>query len=252
MGSAFAVTWLQGQGRALMILFHGTSRSRAARIREFGFEYPDFKSEIEEISRRYEVRSIVLEEKLRKLGRIVSARHDDKRIYFSSHLMHAASYATRAPEFYWEALWAVYAIRNPEIGSHWNKSDEGHAWVLSQMQSDPPVILHVEISEDVLGQDAERIRGIRKIMPPNSESGGTQVGLVPSSNLQIVDLTASDYWIDASLLRFLAGLSADEIHAQVLAGVWGQSFYYQFTKCWMWNDIKARLRPERLRELNLV
>lgn len=235
-----------------MILFHGTSRSRAARICKFGFEYPDFDSEMEEISRRYELRCDVLQEQLTILRRIVSSRHDDKRIYFSSHLKHAASYATRAPEFYWEALWAVYVIWNPELGTDWNKSDEGHAWVLSQMQSDAPVILHVEVSEDVLGQDAERIRGAREIMPPNSESGGAQVGLEPSSNLQIVDLTASDYWIDGSLLRFLAALSPDEIHAQVLAGVWGQPFSYQFTKYWMWNDIKARLKPERLRELNLV
>ena len=235
-----------------MILFHGTSRSRAARIREFGFEYPDFDSEIEEISRRYEVRSVVLEAKLRKLGRIVSTRHDDKRIYFSSHLMHAASYATRAPEFYWEALWAVYVIRNPELGFDWNQSDEGHAWVLSQMQSDPPVIIHVDVAEEVLGQDAELIRGTREIIPSDSKSGGAEVGLEPSSNLQIVDLTASDYWIDGSLLRFLAGLSPDEIKAQVTAGAWGQPFLYRGERHWMWNDIKVRLKPERLRELNLA
>jgi len=235
-----------------VILFHGTSTSRAALIREHGFQYPDFESEIEEISRHYEVGAETLRDQLMRLGRIVTSRDDDRKIYFSSHFQHAASYATRAPEFYWEALWAVYVIWNPQLGFEWNQSDEGHAWVLSQMQSDPPVILHVEVSDHVLGQDADRIRGTREIMPPDSESGGAEVGLYPSSNLQIVDQTTSDYWIDASLLRFLAELSPDEMHSQVLAGVWGQPFSYQFTKYWMWNDVKTRVKPERLRELNLI
>jgi hypothetical protein len=67
-----------------------------------------------------------------------------------------------------------------------------------------------------------------------------------------VDRTTGDYWIDASRLRFLAGLSPDEIHQQVLSGVWGQPFSYQLTKHWLWSDVKARLKPERLRELNLI
>jgi len=235
-----------------MILFHGTSTSRATRIREFGFEYPDFESEIEAISRSYEVGFDILKDQLTGLSRIVASRDDDRKIYFSSHFQHAASYATRAPEFYWEALWAVYIIWNPQLGLEWNQSDEGHAWVLSQMQHDPPVVLHVEVPDELLGRDADRIRGTREVMPPDSESGGAEVGLYPSSNLQIMDQTTGDYWIDASLLRFLAALSPEEMHSQVLAGVWGQPFSYQFNKHWLWNDIKARLKPERLRELNLI
>jgi hypothetical protein len=235
-----------------VILFHGTSTSRANLIQEHGFQYPDFESEIEEISRRYEVGAEILRDQLMRLGRIVTSRDDDRKIYFSSHFQHAASYATRAPEFYWEALWAVYVIRNPELGLEWNQSDEGHAWVLSQMQSDPPVILHVEVSDHVLGQDADRIRGTREIMPPDSESGGAEVGLYPTSNLQIVDQTTGDYWIDGSLLRFLTDLSPEDLSQQVEDGVWGDSFSYQFTKYWLWRNIKARLNHRRLAELKLA
>ncbi len=234
-----------------MILFHGTTASRASHIRENGFIKPDFDVEIELISQKYDLPASDIHEQLTALGRFISSRRDDQRIYFSSHLMHAKSYATRAPEFYWEAMWAVYVIRNPELGLEWNQSDEGHAWVLSQMQHDPPVVLHVEVVDDELGQDADRIRGTREIMPPESESGGVEVGLYPSSNLKIVDQTIGDYWIDSSLLRFLTDLSPGELSQQVDDGVWGAPFSYQFTNYWYWRDIKLRLTPQRLQELSL-
>lgn len=252
MGNPFAIAWIQSQGRALMILFHGTTKSRADRIQKFGFERPDFDSEIAAVCRRYEVRSETLREQLTNLGRIISSRNDDSRIYFSSHFMHAASYATRAPEFYWEALWAIYVIRHPELGFEWNQSDEGQAWVLSQMQSDAPVVLHVEVPDEILGHDAERIVNILKLMPSNSESGGVEVGLNPSSDLRVVDQTTIDYWIDGSLLRFLTDLSQEEIGQQVSEGLWGQPFSYQSTKYWMWANVKALLKPERLHDLNLL
>jgi hypothetical protein len=235
-----------------MILYHGTSTSRSIRILEHGFEYPDFESEIQEIARRYDVKSEQLTEQLVTLNRFVASRFQDENIYFSSDFMHAASYATRAPEFYWEALWAVYIIWNPELGDDWNQSDAGHAWVLSQMHTDPPVVLHVNVCEDLLGLDAERIRETQEIFKDLGDGGRVEVGLTASSDLQIIDQTSTDFWIDPSLLRFMAGISPDEIHAQVLAGAWGQPFSYQSTKYWLWGDIKARLSHQRLFELNLV
>ena len=235
-----------------MILYHGTSTSRSIRILEHGFEYPDFESEIQEISRRYDVKSEQLTEQLVTLGRFVASRFQDKNIYFSSDFMHAASYATRAPEFYWEALWAVYIIWNPELGDDWNQSDAGHAWVLSQMHTDSPVVLHVDVSEDLLGLDVERIRETQEIFNDLGDGGRVEVGLPASSDLQIIDQTTTDFWIDPSLLRFMAGISPDEIHAQVLAGAWGQPFSYQSTKYWLWCDIKARLSHQRLIDLNLA
>lgn len=235
-----------------MILFHGTSASRAMRIRKYGFEIPNFEAEIELFAQKYDIRSKDLRQQLDALGRFVSFRRDDKKIYFSSHLMHAASYATRAPEFYWEALWAVYIIRNPELGQNWNQSDEGHAWVLSQMQHDRPVILHVEVSDEVVGHDASRIRNFVELMSPESSSGGAEVGLTASSELRIVDQTDGDYWIDGSLLRFLTELSPEEIQQQASEGLWGQPFVYQGATHWMWRDIKQRLSQERLQELNLL
>lgn len=141
-----------------MILYHGTSESRAEVVCREGFKHPNLDSEIHTIANRYKIESDVLRRQLSELGRFSSFRNDDKKVYFSSHIMHAASYATRAPEFYWEALWGVYTIWNPELGLNWNQSDEGHAWVLSQMQSDPPVILHIDVPEEIPGQDAKRVK----------------------------------------------------------------------------------------------
>jgi hypothetical protein len=235
-----------------MILYHGTSSSRAAMIQQYGFQNPDLDSELAKVASQYNVSHASLQTQLSNLGRIVTSRLDEKKVYFSSHFLHAASYATRAPEFYWEALWAIYVLRNPELGFNWNQSDEGHAWVLSQLQTDPPVVMHVEIPADTLGEDAERIQQCIEDSPAESESGGTEIGLSPSAKLQIVGQTEGDYWIDNSLLRFLSGLSPEEIGKQVENGIWGQSFTYQGCEYRLWGEIKTRLSHERLLELNLT
>jgi len=186
------------------------------------------------------------------MGRFSSYRPTKDKLYFSSHMMHAKSYATRAPEFFWEALWAVYVMRHPEVGSEWNQSDEGHAWVLSQMRHDSPVVLHIEVSEELLGDEAARVRNTFEIFPPDCHNGGIEVGLMPSKHLQVVDQTTSDYWIDSSLLRFLVDCSNQEMKVQVEDGLWGQSFFYKSERFWLWRDIKALLQGERLNQLDLV
>lgn len=54
------------------------------------------------------------------------------------------------------------------------------------------------------------------------------------------------------MLRFIADQSPEELAHQVEEGLWGNPFSYQFTKYWLWQDIKLCLDPERLTELNLV
>lgn len=234
-----------------MILFHGTSSSRAAMIQQYGFQNPDLDSELATLASQYDVTHTSLRTQLSNLGRFVTSRQEQK-VYFSSHFLNAASYATRAPEFHWEALCAIYVIRNPELGAKWNQSDEGHAWVLSQMQTDPPVVLHVDIPEEMLGEDAEKIRRYVEAMSAESESGGKEVATSASSELQVKNLIVSDHWIDNSLLRFLSGLSPEEIKKQVEAGIWGTPFTYQNRENWLWGQVKTRLSHERLLELNLT
>ena len=235
-----------------MILFHGTSSSRAEMIRQHGFQNPDFDSELAKLASAHGVSHASLQTQLLDLRRFVTSRHGDQKIYFSTHLMHAASYATRAPEFCWEALWAIYVLRNPELGFNWNQSDEGHAWVLSQMQTDPPVVLHVEIPGELLGEDAEKLTLRAEDSPSESESVGTEIALSPSPDLQVVGQTAGDYWIDNSLLRFLSGLSPEEIAKQVEEGLWGQPFSHNCNNFWLWNNVKTRMTTERLDELDLT
>ena len=234
-----------------MILFHGTSSSRAAMIQQYGFQNPDLDSELAKLASQYDVSHASLQTQLSKLARFVTSRQEQK-VYFSSHFLHAASYATRAPEVHWEALWAIYVLRNPELGFNWNQSAEGHAWVLSQMQTDPPVVLHVDIPEEILGEDAERIRNYVKVMSTESESGGKEVAISPSSELQVLDLTVSDHWIDNSLLRFLSGLSPEEIEKPIEDAIWGPPFTYQNRENRLWGVVKTRLSHERLLELNLT
>ncbi len=220
-------------------------------IQQYGFQNPDLDSELAKLASQYNVSHTSLQMQLSNLGRFVTSRQEQK-VYFSSHFLHAASYATRAPEFHWEALWAIYVLQNPELASNWNQSEEGHAWVLSQMQTDPPVVLHVDIPEEMLGEEAEKVRGYVSIMSAESESGGKEVAISVSSELQIKDLVVSDHWIDNSLLRFLSGLSPEEIEKQVEDGIWGPPFTYQNRENRLWGEVKKRLSHERLLELNLT
>lgn len=216
-----------------------------------GFQQPDLEYEMAEICHRHNVDKAILKNQLEERGRFISFRGIDNKTYFSSHFMHAASYATRAPEFYWEALWSVYLLAHPHLGLDWNQSNDGHAWVLSQMQNDPPVVLHVEVPEIALGAEAERIRRYCEILPLDSTMGGCEVALVPSDNLQIVEQTITDYWIDGSLLRFLSDSTQEEIEEQVDEGLWGEPIFYHHTKYWLWTDVKTRLSATRLSHLNL-
>jgi len=234
-----------------MILYHGTSTSRAKSITENGFRKPDLTTELTSIAESFGIPSSVLIEKLTSLGRFVIFRNTDAPIYFSSHFNHAASYATRGPEFFWESLWAIYGLQHPEIDFNWNQSDEGHAWVLGQMQHDPPVVLHVEIPDELLGAELEKIFSLRSRMPPDSENGGREIGLELSEQFCIVNRTDIDFRVNGSLLRFLSELSPEEIALQVDAGAWGTPLSYRAEKYWNWQDIKRRLTESRLNELGL-
>jgi hypothetical protein len=80
-----------------MILFHGTSSSRAAMIQQYGFENPDLDSELAKLASQYDVSHASLQMQLSNNGRIVTSRLGEKKVYFSSHLLHAASNCTRPP-----------------------------------------------------------------------------------------------------------------------------------------------------------
>jgi hypothetical protein len=56
----------------------------------------------------------------------------------------AESYANRAPEATWEALWSVYALQRRELADEYYQSDEGHFWVLAQQMADPPVVIEAQ------------------------------------------------------------------------------------------------------------
>lgn len=160
-------------------------------------------------------------------------------IYLSSHFMHAASYATRAREFVWEMLWAIYGLRYPALGFNWNQSDEGHAWVLAQMQADPPIVFHVEVPEEDLRKDVERLTSYREAASPESIAGGMGVGIENLDRLLVVQETESDFWTDGQLLRFLAGATPAQIEQEVNDGKWGEILSYQGDKNWMWRALKS-------------
>ena len=126
-------------------LFHGTTKSAADRVRDEGWRPIDPV----------------------ELVRVTAAGHDEtrERVWadlerWSSHVTHpgrtgwvsfapthekAARWAQRAPEAKWEALWAIWRIRNPELAEAWTTNGDGEIWVFQQMLDDPPTVISVEI-----------------------------------------------------------------------------------------------------------
>ena len=231
-------------------LFHGTSRSRAEEILIDGFRVLDFEQEISSCSSKYSISSEVLSKKLYELGRIAASRRDDKATCFSTNFEHASSYASRAPEIQWDCLWAIFSLHHPEIEiDELNQSDAGHFWILTQMEHDPPVVLTIEATRDLVGLEFQNLIDSQEELHKIDPTAGAEVRIEFDSFPKILTVSSVDFRIDGSLLRFITGLSPTELAEQVIDGLWGQPIGGQWAQYWPWSEIKQRLNSQRIEHL---
>lgn len=208
-------------------VFHGTTWSAAQRITRGGFEPRSVSALVAEVSAETGVDPDAIAEDLTAYSRfavIDPARSDTVSLATDRPL--APSWAQRAPEARWEALWAVYRIAHPELGYDWNTSDEGHWWVMSRMVGDPPVLIECRAALGALlrcppgegpmfdgfGLGLEQALFVLEI--------AVEVRARPLS-LTPVATTWQPRWVDRSLLRFMTGESAETVEEQVAEGLWG-------------------------------
>jgi hypothetical protein len=232
-----------------VILFHGTTQSRAKNICANGFCEFDLQREINTTADTLGIPPAQILQKLTSMGRFSVSRETDSMVYLSTSFNHAASYATRSPEVVWECLWAVFLLRNSELGINWNQSNEGHYWVLRTMEADPPVVLKLDVEEDVLGDQLDRIKSLTEFHLHNPDNGA-EVRLKHTTTFSVVNTTLIGHRIDRYLLRFVAGLPTAEFHRLLSVDHWGKANKYRGDFYWEWSVVKPSLPPERLEELD--
>ena len=234
------------------ILFHGTTHGRAERMLKTGLRPPAPMEEVARVANQFDLDAGVVAADLDLMKRFSAWRHDDRALYTTTSFEKARSYASRAPEVEWEALWAVYRIAHPELGFAWNQSNEGHLWVLNQQSYDVPVVLELVVPGSTVRsfEEPEQIRLLSELQSAGKVYG-REVKLPAGGEFSVKSLTVCDRWVDGSLLLFIHGGPVEQLVAEVDSGLWGSPDVYHHERMWRWADVRRGLSPERMEELEI-
>jgi len=236
--------------------------SAAASIRKRGFRPTPVAELISDVAEQYGIPHAHLRDHLATNGRFTDLDHRVGSTSFTSERGRAGSWAQRAPEARWEALWSVYRLRHPELGDDWNQSDEGHFWVMAQDIHDPPAVVEVRAA----------LNDLRSVRKPQTaadlfadfESDGREGEFVAifklmsewrphaGSHVDIIGIEEVPIRADRSLARFMSGQAPAVFAAQVDDGLWGQpgdgdpraGLWFPFSELW------RRLPPSHRGELS--
>lgn len=151
----------RGDDATVVPLFHGTTKRAALSITTHGWQPQDLSAIVQETALRHGVAADALWADLRSAGGVYASQIGRGRwASFAVRLDLAIhSWAQRAPEARREALWGVWRLRNPDRASNWTTHTDGHAFVLSHMSDDDPVVIEVQIPYGELRAQGARSGG---------------------------------------------------------------------------------------------
>lgn len=240
-------------------VFHGTRVSMAERIMRDGFAPLPVSELIEAVAVAHDVTVDALMADLQTYNRFAVVDPRTDTVFTTGNPVKAGSWADRAPEATWEALWAVYRIRHPELGWDWNMSDEGHLWVLAQRLADPPAVL--EATAPLGAIRSRRGRPAAERFLAAIESGDPEAvaqehrmfGKTPEWLVDPGDITARAFTpvparVDNDPLLFLSGESEETFREQLRAdhwGEWGASAHPGDRPWHPFDEVWARLSGDR-------
>lgn len=245
-------------------VFHGTRVSMAEKIIADGFTPLPVDEQIAWIAAEYDIAVQALMDDMKTHGSFAVVDERLDTVFVVGDRVKAGSWAERAPEATWEALWAVFRIRHPEVGWYWNSSQEGHLWVRAQRLDDPPAVLEaasplialrrrhrdVTAADEFLAAvktgDLEEVEQQGRLFRITPEWLVHPQGLIPTGFLRVPTR------VDDDLLFFMSGESADTFREQMRSGFWGERGAVSGPGDRPWfplDQVWSRLRGDRQAEL---
>lgn len=154
------------------MLHHGTTLHAARRIVDVGWQALDVPALIDRLAYAHEVDSAAVRDVLTQWGRfaVVADGRGGNASFTPNAAKVAHSWAQRAPEAVWEALWAVYHLSHPELrrrGEGWASDLTGRTWVWDQMRHEPlAIVSYVTTYSELAALGALLGAGRSKLGPP--------------------------------------------------------------------------------------
>ncbi|SIG33081.1 Uncharacterised protein [Mycobacteroides abscessus subsp. abscessus] len=249
-----------------MPIYHGTRVSMAERIMRDGFAPPPVSELTEAVAADHDVTVDALLGDLEAYKRFAVVDPRTDTVFTTGNAVKAGSWADRAPEATWEALWGVYRIRHPELGWDWNSSQEGHLWVLAQRLADPPAVLEAMAPLGAIRNRhgcpaAERFLAAIESGDPDAVVDEhrlfrkTPEWLVDPGDITARGFTPVSARVDDDLLLFLSGEDGVTFREQLRTNYWGEwgASAHPGDRPWHpFDQVWARLHGDRRAELEAL
>lgn len=139
-------------------LWHGTTAARAEQIVTEGFHRADSTALLADVASQFDLDVTLVFEWLTEHERFVAVQDQrDDSAWFAATFRAAVRWAQRAPEACWEALWAIWCIREARADdwSPWN-DPKAAAWHLRQFLVHKPAVLELQVPIDRLRDNRQQ------------------------------------------------------------------------------------------------
>jgi hypothetical protein len=144
----FGLVFREGIHLKVWTLWHGTTKSAAERIAHQGFEPADIADIVGAVANDHGLAVEAVLDMMHAAGRfvVIQDRRNDAT-WFATSKDKAATWAQRAPEARWEALWAVWWLTHsgPELVPYPWLDPDAAGWHARQFFADPPAVIEVQV-----------------------------------------------------------------------------------------------------------
>jgi hypothetical protein len=215
------------------------------------------------VAREYELPLEHLRSHLQRMGRFAHLDERSGTVSLTASPDRAGSWANRAPEATWEALWSVYALQHPHLGDGYYQSDEGHFWVMSQKIADPPaVVVGAAPLAALTSWSFSRGKTAPEILERTISQGGSAEDFVkiymriPEWRAEAESVTfalvqAAPTQLERHVVAFMSGEDPEDFAERLRNGDWGQPGGQDQVGMpwWSFDEVWARLTPQRQTDL---
>lgn len=207
-------------------LFHGTTLEAAERILEVGWWPQDVLGVVKRVAAECGASLANILADLEGHGRFV--QHADRGTYASftpDRVKAEHSWAQRAPEAQWEALWAVWRVHHLSSSENCNQDLAGHAWVWERCKLERLAVIRYSTSYEEL-QDLGALSGgfgVRPLVPANVLPRTAEVAIsapfCPSRDrLTVIEV---ERHVPFDVFAFLLGITVERFRDLQEAGEFG-------------------------------